>query len=49
MHRRLNHFMNIAKSCLAISPAMSDAYAKRYGRPFAAFQYAIDLTRSRRF
>lgn len=45
MQSRLDHFFRVAKDCLGISPAMCEAYARRYGRPFVPFQYALDLER----
>lgn len=45
MERQLAHFFKVATACLGISPAMCEAYAKRYGRPFIPFQYALDRER----
>ena len=45
MERWVKHFFSIAESCLGISPAMCEAYAGRYGRSFAPFQYALDIER----
>ena len=45
MERQLAHFFKIATACLGISPAMCEAYAQRYGRPFIPFQYALDRER----
>ena len=45
MERHLRHLIGRADNRLAISPAMADAYGKRYGRPFSAFQNAIDVAR----
>jgi glycosyltransferase involved in cell wall biosynthesis len=41
----LRHFFSVATECLGISPAMCEAYAKRYGRTFTPFQYALDRER----
>lgn len=45
MERHLAHFFKTATACLGISPAMCEAYAQRYGRPFIPFQYALDRER----
>jgi glycosyltransferase involved in cell wall biosynthesis len=45
MKRQLAHFFETATARLGISPAMCEAYARRYGRPFTPFQYALDLQR----
>jgi glycosyltransferase involved in cell wall biosynthesis len=45
MRRWLKHFFKVAIESLGISPAMCDAYAERYGRPFSAFQYALEMDR----
>jgi len=45
MHRWLKHFFTIATASFGISPAMCEAYAERYGRPFTAFQYALEMDR----
>jgi glycosyltransferase involved in cell wall biosynthesis len=45
MNRWLNHFFTVADNCLGISSAMCEAYAKRYRRPFTAFQYTLDVDR----
>lgn len=45
MQRQLTHFFAVAAGCLGISPAMCEAYAQRYGRPFIPFQYALDRER----
>jgi|SRR5665213_2065356 len=47
MERRLAGLFAQAAECLAISPAMAETYAKRYGRPFRHFQNAIDVGRWR--
>lgn len=41
----VRHFMSVADQCLGISPAMCDAYRKRYGRTFQPFQNTVDLAR----
>lgn len=43
MNRWLHHFFNIAEACLAITPAMQQAYTRRYGRTFPAFQFTLDV------
>jgi hypothetical protein len=45
MERHLDRLLSCASECLAISSAMAEAYARRYGRPFRAFQNAIDVAR----
>lgn len=45
MERQLAHFFKVATACLGISPAMCEAYAQRYRRPFIPFQYALDRER----
>jgi glycosyltransferase involved in cell wall biosynthesis len=45
MNRWLAHFFKVAETCLGISPAMQDAYSKRYGRPFTAIQFTLDTER----
>jgi len=45
MERWVAHFFRVAECCLAISPAMCEAYGKRYQRKFRAFQNAIDVQR----
>lgn len=45
MNRWLKHFFSVSDSCLAISPAMQEAYSKRYGRAFPAFQFTLDVER----
>lgn len=45
MERLLAHIFKTASACLGISPAMCEAYAQRYGRPFLPFQYALDRAR----
>ncbi|MDZ4253697.1 MAG: glycosyltransferase [Sulfuritalea sp.] len=45
MQRWVRHFMSVADQCLGISPAMCDAYGRRYGRTFQPFQNTIDLER----
>ncbi|HZL59475.1 MAG TPA: glycosyltransferase [Stellaceae bacterium] len=47
MERRLTRLFARAAECLAISPAMAEAYAQRYGRPFRHFQNTIDVGRWR--
>lgn len=42
MQSRLDHFFREADACLGITPAMCEAYTRRYGREFAPFQYALD-------
>jgi glycosyltransferase involved in cell wall biosynthesis len=44
MLKHVNHFMHVATRCLAISPAMCDAYAYRYGRKFTAFQNTVEVS-----
>lgn len=45
LQRWLKHFFTVAHTCLGISPAMCEALARRYGRPFVAYQYALDTAR----
>lgn len=45
MLRQVDHFFHVADRCLGISPAMCEAYARRYGREFEAFQNTIDVSR----
>jgi glycosyltransferase involved in cell wall biosynthesis len=45
MEGHLERLLSRASECLAISSAMAEAYARRYGRPFRAFQNAIDVAR----
>jgi hypothetical protein len=45
MRRRLAHVFETATVCLGISPAMCEAYARRYERDFTPFQYALDRKR----
>lgn len=42
MNRHLDRLIGAATTCLAISPAMAEAYGVRYGRPFTPFQNTID-------
>jgi glycosyltransferase involved in cell wall biosynthesis len=42
MQRQLAHFFDRATACLGISPAMCEAFAWRYDRPFSPVQYALD-------
>ena len=39
MNRWLAHFFKVADTCVGISPAMQNAYSKRYHRPFTAIQF----------
>lgn len=43
MEDRLARLFGDAAECIAISPAMAVAYAKRYGRPFRHFQNTVDV------
>lgn len=45
MERHLGRLIARAAECLAISSAMAEAYAERYGRVFRSFQNAIDISR----
>jgi glycosyltransferase involved in cell wall biosynthesis len=45
MLRSVEHLVKVAKTRLGISPVMCDAYGLRYGRPFLAFQNAVDVGR----
>ena len=49
MEDGLTRLLAEAADCLAISPAMAAAYARRYGRPFRHFQNTIDLAARRPF
>ena len=48
MRRNLGRLVGEARATLAISPAMCDAYAARYGRPFRPFQNTVDVAALRR-
>lgn len=45
MTRQLDRIFASAKTCLGICPPMCEAYARRHGRAFVPFQYALDLER----
>lgn len=42
MDRELRHLIKKSTVCLSICDAMSDAYEKRYGKPFTSFHNALD-------
>lgn len=42
MERELQEIIRSAAACLSICDAMSEAYEKRYGRPFQAFANVLD-------
>lgn len=42
MNRELRQLIKKSAACLSICDAMSEAYEKRYGKPFAAFHNALD-------
>lgn len=46
---RVNRIVSRAMYCLAISPAMKEAYEKRFRRPFEAYQNTIDFQYWSRF
>ncbi|MEO7083847.1 MAG: hypothetical protein ABI442_05585 [Gemmatimonadaceae bacterium] len=43
MEKLVRDTIDAADLCLGISPAMCDAFAERYGKPFQPFMNAIDL------
>lgn len=45
MVRRVNSVVSRAQCCLAISPAMKEAYESRFCREFEAFQNTVDFDR----
>ncbi|MFV1852275.1 MAG: hypothetical protein ACMZ66_16425 [Thalassospira sp.] len=49
MLRLVNSVVGRAKCCLAISPAMKEAYEVRFGRGFEAFQNTIDFDQWSKF
>ncbi len=45
MHVQVRDLFDRADKCLGISPAMCEEYIARYGKPFQAFQNAIEVSR----